>query len=308
MRTTIRTLGIAAAGFVTAIGVASASDPYEQSPEGRAYIGFSFGGGQTIAPRDLHYGLRFDHDSRFGGDQAPAVLQFDFTRAGMNDTRVNGLSVLKHEYRLHQNEGSAPADNPPPAEGSPPADSPPPADNPPPVESGAPAEAPPPAEAAAAPAAAPAEEEGFFSGMWHGVTHFFSGLFGGNDEEKPAEGTAKSEPPAAEPAAAPAEASAGGMGAIDWGLLAVGVAGVAVAGSGAVSGKETPDAGQPGGVGGTSGGTSGGTTGCVATMVTPVCVPYSPTPYSTPYDARSNDPEYQKWLDGGTGHMGDLGG
>ena len=310
MRRIIRTTGIAAASLLLTLGVAGATDRNEQAPESRAYIGFSFGGEKAV-PRDFHYGLRLDHDSRFAEGQLPPVMQFDFTRRGMSDVRVNGLSVIKQQYRLQQAEEPAPAETPP-ADSSPaPAESAP-------AES-APAESAPaesaPAEAGAAPAeagAAAAEEEGFFSGMWHGVTGFFGGLFGGSEET--AEAKPEETPPAeAAPEAAPEAASAGGMGVIDWGLLAVGVAGVGFAAAGAASGDEDPD--HKGNSGNSTGGSTTGSTtggGCSTTVgPTGVCVTtmtFAPNRWTSPYDVERQDPEYTKWLDGGTGQMGDLGG
>jgi len=50
---------------------------------------------------------------------------------------------------------------------------------------------------------------------------------------------------------------------------------------------------------------TGCTTGIAATPCVTALVPMRA--YSR-YDTRSDDAEHQKWLDGGTGHMGDLGG
>jgi hypothetical protein len=98
---------IAAATFGLVLGVAGATAGDEMTPEGRAYFGMSFGG-ERAAPRDLHYGLRLDHDSRHsleGGLTPPPVMQFDFTPRGFSDARVNGLSVIKRQYRMGQDEG-----------------------------------------------------------------------------------------------------------------------------------------------------------------------------------------------------------
>ena len=293
MRRIIRTTGIAAAGFVLALGVAGATDRNDQAPESRAYLGFSFGG-EKIAPRDFHYGLRLDHDARFVEGQPAPLMQFDFTRRGLYDARLNGLSVLKQRYRLQQSEEEAtggtseeaPAEEAPAAEG----------------------------EVAAAEGAA---EEGFFSGMWSGVTGFFGGLFGGDEEEAAGEEAPADAP--AETAEAPAEAAAEDVAEglfmsydiVDWGLLALGAVGVGLAASDVSGGEESPDT-PGGGTGGTTGGsTTGGTTGCTTSVQTGQCIVvpgYAPNKWATPYDIGRQNPEYQKWLDGGTGQMGDLGG
>jgi hypothetical protein len=314
MRRLIRTTGIAAASFVLALGVASATDRDEQAPESRAYLSLSFGG-ERIAPRNFHYGLRLDHDSRFVDGASAPLMQFDFTRRGLHDARLNGLSVLKQSYRLRQSEEEAAAEA-----GSAPAEEPA-------AEEAAPAE-PAPAEAAPAEAAssdgveevpaeggeaAAAEEGGFFSNMWGGVTGFFGGLFGGDEEEEVAEATeAPAEAAPADSAEAPAEEVADGMfasyGIVDWGLLALGAAGIGLAASEVANGDEDPD-------GAAGGGTSSGTTtgsGCNTTVgPAGVCITtasYAPNKWTSPYDKARHDPEYQKWLDGGTGQMGDLGG
>src|SRR5687768_15258236 len=94
---------LAAACFGLVLTVAGASNPDEATPEGRAYFGLSFGGERGI-PRDFHYGLRVDHDSRFGEGPAPALMQLDFNARGFNSAHVNGLNVVRPQYRLRQNE------------------------------------------------------------------------------------------------------------------------------------------------------------------------------------------------------------
>jgi hypothetical protein len=257
---------IAVATLSLVLGVAAAAGPAEDTPEGRAYVGFSFGG-TRLAPRDMHYGLRLDHDSRDYGDRAsmPAPFaQVDFTRAGLADARINGLNVLKKGYRLAQNEGQ-PADM-----------------------SSSGGDAPPPA---------PVEEEGFFSGMWHGVTNFFGGLFGGGDDEQPAQAAAEAAPEAA-PEGELAEGTFIGYNAIDWSLLAVGAVGIGYIASEVTNGDEDQDPTASGGGGG-----GGSTNTCV---VSPICIPLGLR--NTAAGTGTRDPAYDEWLDGGTGHMGDLGG
>src|SRR5690349_13442438 len=100
-----------------ALTVAGAVSPGEPAPESRAYVGFSFGGAQ-IVPRDFHYGLRLDHDSRFVDGRVPPLLQVDFTRLGFNDARINGMDLVRRAPRLRQAEEPAPTEAPvePPAE------------------------------------------------------------------------------------------------------------------------------------------------------------------------------------------------
>lgn len=102
MRTFIKKSFIASLGIGLVLGTAVASGD-GLSPEARAYAQLSFGG-SSLAPRDLHYGLRIDHDSRFTDPSLPAMVQFDYTTRGLSDMRVNGLSALRSSYRLRQND------------------------------------------------------------------------------------------------------------------------------------------------------------------------------------------------------------
>lgn len=288
MRRMIRTTGIAVAGFVLGLGVASAADRAELAPESRAYLGFSFGGAKA-APRALHYGLRIDQDARFIEGEVAPLVKFDFTRRGLTDAQVNGLSVIKPSYRLRQSEEQA-------AE-----------------EAGGEAPA-----AEEAPAEGVAEEGGFFSNMWGGVTGFFGGLFGGDDEEvaeeTPAEAAAEETADASEAPAEEAAADGAFMNydVIDWGLLAVGVAGIGLAVSEVAGSDESKDLVDTDGDGIADPPGGGGEEGCPpGTTPNPLpvgdpCVPIAPFAGSHSINFEDIDPEYQAWLDGGTGQMGDL--
>ena len=265
---------LAAATFGLVLSVAGASNPDEQTPEARAYLGFSFGG-QSTMPRDFHYGLRLDHDSRFVEGRVPPLMQFDFTHRGFSDARVNGLSVIKQEYRLRQAEEPAaeePTEQPAeqPAEGS--------AEGVEEVDAGA-----------------PAEDPGFFSRTWSGVTGFFGGLFGGGEE--PADDTAGTEAPVEEVAAGEevTEGTFLNFNVVDWGLLAVGAVGLGFA-AGEVSNAQDSDDPQ-------------------APPPPPPPDPITPPPPITPPvsgymglnpQISGEVRERLEWLDGGTGHMGDL--
>lgn len=282
-----------------ALGIASATDRHEESPEGRAYLGFAFGGERAM-PRTFHYGLRLDHDARFVEGPVAPLMQFDFTRRGLYDARLNGLSVLKAEYRLRQAEETPPEESEPTE-----------------TQGEAPAEAPPEAAAEAAPAEAapaetaevPAEEGGFFSG----IGHFFSNLFGGDEdvaEAAPAE-AAPADTETAEAEEAPAEATEGGFmsySAIDWGLLALGAVGVGMAVSETIGGEESPDTAATSTTGSST--TGGSTTGIPTTGVptTGGVVPLGlASGLTVTYSELSEESrERLEWLDGGTGHMGDL--
>lgn len=291
MRSIIRIAGVAAAGFVMVLGVSHAADPYGPVPESRAYIGFSFGGAR-VAPRALHYGLRMDHDSHFvelEGQRLP-LMQLDFTSRGLADARLNGLSILRSDYRMRQAEES------PPEEGGEA-----------PVEQDAPAEEAP-AEAAAA---------------GSGDCGFFCRLFGGEDDEAaesaeaPADAAPAEEAPAETADAAPepiAEGTFMGFGIVDWTLLAAAAVGIGLAATEVNNGDEAQD--PQGGVPPVNGGP--GSPGSGEPCIIP---PNVLDPNGTPDGCDPNafagrqaglagvtvDVDYQAWLDGGTGHMGDLG-
>lgn len=276
---------LAAATFGLVLSVAGASNYDDQNPESRVYLGFSFGG-QTIAPRNFHYGLRIDHDSRFLDAPVAPLMQFDFTPRGFNDAHVNGLSVIRPAYRLRQAEEPA-AEEPAVEEVT---------------EEPAPAAEPAADEVSAEEVEGEAGAEGepgFFSKTWSGITGFFGGLFGGGEEEVAEE--------AAEPAEAAAETAdaddvADGTflnySVVDWGLLAVGAVGLGFA-VGEVSNSSDSDDPQ-GGTGTTTGG---------GTPTLPIGVSILPTglngqDYSGTVSQEMR--ERMEWLDGGTGQMGDL--
>ena len=293
--------------LATVIGVAMAAGQ-DESTQGTAYMGLSFGG-HRVAPRDFHYGLRLDYgaNSRDAYRPAAPLMQFDFTRAGLNSAHLNGLSVLKKSYALKQIEGESPAEEAPAEEA--PADQPPTESEVAPEGDAAAAEAP--AEeataAASAEAAPAAAEEGFFARSWHGVKNFF----GAGD--KPAETeTAKTEAPAEEtPAENPADVAQGtfmGYNAIDWATLAVGAVGLGFIASEVANNDESKDVKASSTGTATTGGTIGiPTTAAISVLPTGASGLISTGFVGAPDSRLSKElKERIEWLDGGTGHMGDL--
>jgi hypothetical protein len=123
--------------------------------------------------------------------------------------------------------------------------------------------------------------------------------------------------------------SKGGFTFFDWTLLAIGVGGAGYLIAEATKGHDSPDPPPSNAGGGGGGGTNGlvntvtgvvtgvvntvtgvvntvtgvltgSTTGFAGQRTVPGVLPFDPP--------ERNDPSYQKWLDGGTGQMGDLGG
>lgn len=270
---------LAAATFGLVLGVAGASNVDDQNPESRVYLGFSFGG-QSIAPRNFHYGLRIDHDARFVEGPVAPLMQFDFTPRGFNDAHVNGLSVIRPAYRLRQAEEPA-AEEPAVEEVSAEPVAEAPAEDVEEVEGEAGAEG----------------EPGFFSKTWTGITGFFGGLFGGGEEEVAED--------AAEPAEAVAEAPAAdevtdgsflNYSVVDWGLLAVGAVGLGFAVGEVSNSEDSADPSTP----------APPPPPPPVTPPPPISVPiigYVGT--MTPRVSRELHDRLE-WLDGGTGQMGDL--
>lgn len=103
--------------------------------------------------------------------------------------------------------------------------------------------------------------------------------------------------------------------ALDWGLLVVGTAGVGVLAAQALGGKNSPENSTATTTGSTTGGsTTGSTTGSTGGTTGGGLLGGllgGRTGGLTSIDNSTEqlrDVEYQRYLDGGTGHMGDIGG
>ena len=251
--------------------LAVAASPTDNAPEARAYMNFEFGG-QRVLPRNFHYGLRLDRDRRYSALPVP-FMQMDFDAQGNVKTHLNGMYLMRRSLIATQDEAAAGG-----------AES---------VAADASAEA---SVDAAAAEAAPADAA--------------------VAEAAPADAAA-SDPFATETAAAEAApetipveggeaAAAEGTAytAADWGLIVLGAAGVAYAGyevsksdddsAAAASGNSTGGGGTTGG--GATGGLLGGLLLGGSTMMEKL------SQANNTNMAR----EYVEWLDGGSGHMGDL--
>lgn len=269
---------LAAACFGLVLTVAGASSSDDATPEGRAYIGLSFGGERAI-PRDFHYGLRLDHDSRYLEGTAKPLMQIDFTARGFSSAHVNGLNVIRPQFRLRQNEQPAqqPAEQP----------------------SEQPAEQP--TEQPAEGGEGAAEQPGILGRMWKGIAGFFGG---GDDEpeETPTE-TAAAEPAPEDPAEE--EVTEGvflNFNAVDWGLLAIGAVGLGYTVGEVANGDENVAGGSTDGGAGAGADDGGGLLdGGLLDGGLPGGFQGERLIGNT-----ARDLEYQKWLDGGTGQMGDL--
>lgn len=100
--------------IATAVGVgmgiammAVAASPDQTSPEMRAYMNLDFGGKDSSLPRNFHYGLRLDQNSRlaarFGRDSLPAITQLVFNgRDGFEKAMVNGVPFATHVRQLNE--------------------------------------------------------------------------------------------------------------------------------------------------------------------------------------------------------------
>lgn len=246
-------MAVLVGGLGGAATVASAVGPWDSAPQASAYLTLNFGGVKAM-PRNLHYGLRLDHDRRQTAGLLAPILHLDLNGSGVMMARLNGVNLGKRSLIARQDE-AAPATDPSTT----------------PVDGAAPAEA------------APVDT-----------------------------GTPSAE---TTPEAVAAEASAEGTtySAADWGLIALGAVGVAYAGY-EVS-KSDDDASASSSGGGDGDGDGGGGGGDVPPLCAPGTIPPPiggeclPLPVLTRRGGESNDKlsrEYQEWLDGGSGQMGDL--
>lgn len=87
--------------------LAVAASPTDNAPEARAYLKLNFGGSRDL-PRNFHYGLRLDRDSRY--TQLPvALMQMDMSSSGTLDTQLNGMTLMRRSLIANQSEGGAEA-------------------------------------------------------------------------------------------------------------------------------------------------------------------------------------------------------
>lgn len=140
------------------------------------------------------------------------------------------------------------------------------------------------------------EEEG---GFFDGIADFFTGLFGDDEEESEVVDNDGDEAVAADDGYPAAEGAFISYNLVDWGLLAVGLAGIGFAATEVVEAGDDadPQAAPP---------PPPPSTPC---PVPPLPAPPGCTPFAggQPGVTHINvDPEYQEWLDSGTGQMGDL--
>jgi hypothetical protein len=224
-------------GFTAAV----TAGPYDTAPEARAYLKLDFGGSDGPS-QAFHYGLRLDHDTRYTQDLAlPPLFQIDFTRQGLHAANVQGLSVVRQNYRMAQAEESQP---------------------------------------------------GFFGR----IGNWFGNLFGGADSDD------ADYPNPDDPGLFTSYT------ALDWALLAVGLVGIGYVTTEIIDGSESPNPTENGN-GGTTGDAVtplGGVVGAVGGVVGGVLGDVIGYRSIAASGLSERDIERQRWLDGGTGQMGDL--
>lgn len=80
----------------------SAADRYDQQPELKAYMNFSFDG-RGADRQMLAYGLRLDHDRRFLEAPVAPIAKLEFRGLqGLDQFQVNGMPLVKREMALNQ--------------------------------------------------------------------------------------------------------------------------------------------------------------------------------------------------------------
>lgn len=79
---------------------ATAADRYDQQPELKAYMNFSFDG-RGADKQMLAYGLRLDHDRRFLEAPVAPIAKLEFRGLqGLDQFQVNGMPLVKRELAL----------------------------------------------------------------------------------------------------------------------------------------------------------------------------------------------------------------
>lgn len=85
-------IAAAVAGSLATITAAFAVDPSQRLPGAMAYVEAGFGGSaEARGDRHFFYGLRLDHDRRFGGAPRAPLFQAQFSREGFDTASFNGL-------------------------------------------------------------------------------------------------------------------------------------------------------------------------------------------------------------------------
>jgi hypothetical protein len=105
MRKLLIATAIGAGLCVGAVAVAANSD--DLAPQARAYMNYGFGGKDSSLPRNFHYGLRLDQDTRLatriGRESMPSIMQLDFNaKSGFESARVNGVPFASRSLRLNE--------------------------------------------------------------------------------------------------------------------------------------------------------------------------------------------------------------
>ncbi len=92
--------------------LASAANSDNMAPQAKAYLNFGFGGKDTSLPRNFHYGLRLDQDdrvvSRMGRTSMPSIMQLDFNaKDGFQSAYVNGVPFARRFTRFDEDGGES---------------------------------------------------------------------------------------------------------------------------------------------------------------------------------------------------------
>lgn len=94
------TITAALAAMLGCSAAATAADRYDQQPELKAYMNFSFDG-RGADKQMLAYGLRLDHDRRFLEAPVAPIAKLEFRGLqGLEQFQVNGMPLVKRELAL----------------------------------------------------------------------------------------------------------------------------------------------------------------------------------------------------------------
>lgn len=108
MRKILLTSFLAVAAAFSAQAGDSPNGDLRNDAQARLYANFSFGGSQKALKNSFHYGLKLDYGQSLAQSTLaprPSMLQLDFDRHGLAETRVSGLNVVRR-LMLNQDEGS----------------------------------------------------------------------------------------------------------------------------------------------------------------------------------------------------------
>lgn len=260
-----------AGGGLLAMAAALPAASRDADPQIGSYLVWNFGASRNPAANSFHYGLRLDQDSHVAiYNLAPPTLLLNFNRDGLQ-AYLNGSSLNQMALRLQQAEAAGALSTSLTAVG---------------VVAGVAATA---VVATEVASDSDGSDEPEVSNPGNGSGSGSGGSSGSGSSSGGSSGSGSSSGGSTSGGTGSGSSSGSGSGSTSGGST----------GGGSTSGGSTSGSSSGGS---TSGGSTGGLLGGSGYRGTRQVFEPSAGP-----DIRGIDPEYQKWLDGGSGQMGDLG-